>query len=372
MVTQMAIGTVMQSILKPVATRGCECMFGRLAAWAVALAMVLLPAELQAQSTDRIKTVSGTVTSGKVIAMTPEKVVLKKGVIGQTDIDVAKIDSIAFAGEPKELAQARTHLANKRLQDAQAALAKIDAAKITRAEIRQEVDYFKALCAARLALAGQAPLDDAGKLMYRFVAASGQSFHYFTACEILGDLLLERGNFAQAETYYQKVAAAPWPEVQTRAHLGVARALLAQGQADAARKQLDAISQSPAASADARRQQTMALILKAACQTETGKVTDGVESLVDIIAKTDPEDGQLQAQAYNALGNCYLKMGKERAKDALLAFLHVDVLYNTVPASHAEALAKLVPLWEAIGKPDRAREARKLLRERYPNSRWAR
>ena len=70
------------------------------------------------------------------------------------------------------------------------------------------------------------------------------------------------------------------------------------------------------------------------------------------------------------LRRCHVASNKP--KDALLAFLHVDVLYNTVPASHAEALAKLVPLWEAIGKPGRAREARQLLRERYPNSRWAR
>lgn len=334
--------------------------------------MTLLPlvAQSQAQSTDRIKTVSGATTSGKVTAITPEKVVVKKGVIGQTEIDAAKIASISFAGEPKELSQARSQLAGQRLRDAQTALAKIDMTKITRAEVRQEVEYYTALCAARLALAGQAPLNDAGKKVYRFVTDNAQSFHYYPASEVLADLLMERGSFAQAEIYYQKVIAAPWPEVQNRARLGVARSLLAQGKADAAQKLLDTLLQNPADSTDAQEQLTLARLLKATALAESGKADDAVAALIDIIAKADPENARLQAQAYNALGNCYLKLGKQGTKDALLAFLHVDILYNSIPASHAEALAKLAPLWEAIGKPDRAREARERLRERYPNSRW--
>jgi tetratricopeptide (TPR) repeat protein len=188
----------------------------------------------------------------------------------------------------------------------------------------------------------------------------------------LGDLLLTRGSFAPAETYFKKVAAAPWPETQTRADLGIARARLGQGQADAALQQLDAIAQRPADSDDAKKQRLVATILKARCQAELGKVDKGVETLIDVIAKTDPEDGPLQAHAYNTLGNCYLKKGDAGTKDALLAFLHVDILYNSVPERHAEALARLIPLWEAIGKPKRASEARALLRERYPQSRWAR
>ena len=37
-------------------------------------------------------------------------------------------------------------------------------------------------------------------------------------------------------------------------------------------------------------------------------------------------------------------------------FLHVDVLYSTVPDAHAEALAHLVPLWKAVGQEERSRE----------------
>ena len=70
-----------------------------------------------------------------------------------------------------------------------------------------------------------------------------------------------------------------------------------------------------------------------------------------------------------ALGNCYEKARQN--KEALFAFLHVDVLYNTVPEVHAEALAHLVPLWKAVGQEERSREARETLLQRYANSRWA-
>jgi hypothetical protein len=60
-----------------------------------------------------------------------------------------------------------------------------------------------------------------------------------------------------------------------------------------------------------------------------------------------------------------------RTKEALLAFLHVDVLYFTTPEAHAEALANLAELWEEVQKPERAVKARQVLQERYGSSPWA-
>jgi hypothetical protein len=54
-----------------------------------------------------------------------------------------------------------------------------------------------------------------------------------------------------------------------------------------------------------------------------------------------------------------------------LAYLHVDVLYSSVPDAHAEALSNLIPLWQAVGQEERAREARKTLEQRYAGSKWA-
>ena len=55
----------------------------------------------------------------------------------------------------------------------------------------------------------------------------------------------------------------------------------------------------------------------------------------------------------------------------MLAFLHVDVLYFSVPEAHAEALANLVELWTELPNTERAVRARKILQEQYANSPWA-
>ena len=83
----------------------------------------------------------------------------------------------------------------------------------------------------------------------------------------------------------------------------------------------------------------------------------------EVIRDADPEDSELHAIAYNALGQCYRQADKP--KEALLAFLHVDVLYSSIPAAHVEALENLAALWTSFGQAGRAREARGLLRDQY-------
>jgi len=84
-----------------------------------------------------------------------------------------------------------------------------------------------------------------------------------------------------------------------------------------------------------------------------GKIDEAVALINDVIAKADPENQELYARAYVALGNCYKAAGKP--KDALLAFLEVDLLYPTSPEQHAEALANLATSGKGRqGRPRRA------------------
>jgi hypothetical protein len=52
-------------------------------------------------------------------------------------------------------------------------------------------------------------------------------------------------------------------------------------------------------------------------------------------------------------------------QEALMAFLHTDVLYFTSREDHIEALRNLVDLWKELQKPDRASQAQEVLAQQY-------
>jgi tetratricopeptide (TPR) repeat protein len=149
----------------------------------------------------------------------------------------------------------------------------------------------------------------------------------------------------------------------------IGRSLQAQGKHPEAIQQFDAALAIIDDGPDSQNQRLAATLGKAVSLAESGGGEEAVGIIEKVIHDADPQQKELHARAYNALGRCYEKAGK--TKDALLAYLHVDVLYSNVPEAHAEALAQLVPLWKAIGQEERAREARQLLEDRYGKSRWA-
>jgi outer membrane protein assembly factor BamD (BamD/ComL family) len=46
-------------------------------------------------------------------------------------------------------------------------------------------------------------------------------------------------------------------------------------------------------------------------------------------------------------------------------------MYDQQPEAHAEAVANLAKLFIEVHKPDHAKDMKKILEERYQNSRWA-
>jgi tetratricopeptide (TPR) repeat protein len=260
--------------------------------------------------------------------------------------------------------------ANGAYSDAAALLAKIDAAAIKRDFIKQEVTFYQAFCAAKLALGGRGTINDAGRQLNAFVRAHPQNYHYFEAVQAMGDLLSADGKVELAQKQYTDVATkAPWPEYRMRAAVSMGQALQAHDKHAEAIAQFDSALAMTGSGAAAQNEKLSATLGKAISLAQTGKLESAVTMVEQVIQEADPEQKELHARAYNALGSCYQRAGQP--KDALLAYLHVDVLYNTVPEAHAEALANLATLWQAIGQEARAREARQTLEQRYAGSRWA-
>ncbi|MEE8450795.1 MAG: tetratricopeptide repeat protein, partial [Thermoguttaceae bacterium] len=241
--------------------------------------------------------------------------------------------------------------------------------QLTRNVIRQDFEFYKAFCAAKLALGGTGTIEDAGGQMIAFVNNNTGSYHYLEACESVGDLLVAKGKHASAAGFYGRLAKAPWPDYKMRAGVAIGRAQLAQGQMTEAARSFDAVLAINAQGDLAKTQRLAATLGKARCLAAAGRHDDAIEMVDGILAKSDPEDVELYARAYNTLGTALRKAGRDR--DALLAFLHVDVLYFTLPEAHAEALANLAELWDAMHKNERAVRARATLDEQYRNSPWA-
>jgi tetratricopeptide (TPR) repeat protein len=335
---------------------------------AVAITWIAAGPVLAQRSGDRVRLLRGS-DSGEITDMSPLEVTISKGSSGTRSIPVNEIKTVLFEGEPTELSQARVSATNGNYEKALQALSEIDLPSIRRDAIQQDVEFYKAFCAGKLALSGAGGIDDAGRQLNSFVRSYPKNFHYLAAAELMGDLLMASRRFDQAQKQYAELAKTPWSDYKMRASVAVGRTLQAQGNHDEAIAQFDTVLAMPNEGADAANQKLSATLAKAVSQAATGGVEQAVGSIEKVIQDTDPEQKELHARAYNALGNCYEQAGK--TKDALLAFLHVDVLYSTVPEEHAEALAHLVPLWRAIGQEERARETNELLQERYGERRAA-
>lgn len=322
-----------------------------------------------AQTTvDRVRTSSGTET-GRVTEMSPLEVTVDKASAGIQKVPVNEIKTVIFHSEPAELSQARINARNGSYSTALDTLKKIDVSRLDSDYVKQDVQFYRALCEAKLALGGTGEVADAGRALNGFVRANPDSYHYLEAVEVMGDLLMASGKWDSAQKQYAELDKAPWPDYQIRAAVLIGRTLQGKGQHAEAIAAFDKALAMPGEGADVDSQKLTATLGKAESLAATGKVDAAVGMIEQVIQDADPEAMQLHARAYNALGSCYEQAG--RTKDALLAYLHVDVLYNTVPEAHAEALSHLVPLWQAIGQGERSREAKQTLEEKYAGSHWA-
>lgn len=79
------------------------------------------------------------------------------------------------------------------------------------------------------------------------------------------------------------------------------------------------------------------------------KIRDAVASVEAVIGKA--KDPAARAAGYNAIGETYLKYNLLR--DAMWAYLWVDVVYNQDPAEHVKAVGRLVQIFKATGDEER-------------------
>ncbi len=320
------------------------------------------------QAVDRVKLATGAQQTGDITGSTPTELTLEIGAT-KKQLPVNELESVQFEGEPTGLTQARMAVAGGRYAEAATQLAKVPQGDLKRPLLNQEVQFYQALTAARMALGGSGSIQDAGKRMLAFEKSNPTSFHYFDACEALGDLLVAMGNFPVAEAYYTKIASAPWPEYKLKAAALSGRALVGQKKYDQAIARFDQVLASDLQGSQVSAQKIAAKLGKAEALSGSNKPQEAVALVDEVIAKAGPDEDELLARAYNVKGASLQAAGQ--VKPAIVAYLHVDLLYPRFPAIHAEALGHLAELFTTDNKTQRAAQARSTLKQKYPQSSWA-
>lgn len=315
-----------------------------------------------AQAADIVRAAGETI-SGTIQQMTPAEVTIDQNGV-ERKVAANKVEWINYDGQPSLLRSVREALNNSRFQDAQASLENIRLDEVRRQVVRQEIEYLRAFVAAKLALEGNGSIDEAGGMMASFLQSAQQNYHYYDACRIVADLLMAKNDPVKAQSYYEQLASAPWPEYQIEAKVAMGWAQLAAGNVEAAETSFDEALEIAATSPGSDLYRVQAQIGKARCMAEQGQADDAIQTIQEILNRVDLADkAEILARAYNTLGIAHKQAGSP--KDAVLAFLHVDLLYSQSAQAHIEALENLVQLWPQLQRPERAARAADDLRQRY-------
>lgn len=332
----------------------------------------LLAGQAGAEVPGRLLLGSGPTISGNIIAVSPMGVEIDVRGEQQT-VPIERIREVIFAAEPQSLKAARVAIIRGQASQALDDLAKINPAEMEGAE-QLIVDEYNAMKAA--AIGGQAAargenLAAGEKAVRDYLSKHPQSHHVFRMQELLAKLLARNGKFADAAAALAPLDRGP-PAYRVRATVARGELFYDQKKYDEALREFAAAGQittDPKDSASTA-QKRGAEFGTARCRARQGKGADAVAAVERIVGETPPDDVEILGQAYNVLGDAWRSVGKQQ--DAIIAYLTVSLVYNSVGETRAEALYNLSELWDQAKYPQRAEEARQELVSAYPESTWAR
>ena len=316
------------------------------------LAVALLATGASKAAADKVILAAGNKVEGNITAVSRTNVTA-----GGNRYSVSQIKGVEFGGEPAGLTQARDIIlsAHPNFDQAYAAIARISI-RALKPNVKADVEYYRALCQAKLGRAG---------LMARFVSGHAKSFHYYEANEVLAEAAIAALPTAKDKPRYvtliegcvgRLTGAAGLPAVAQKGTLLRGKLQLAQKNYAAAANSFNLVikDDGPGAGFTATRNRMAARVGMARSWAASKKADAGVKLVEQVIAWAPPEDNELHAEAYNALGYCHKAAG--RPKDAVLAFLHTEVLYFQNSNLRAEARKNLASLFTKLKDKKRAKE----------------
>lgn len=340
-------------------------------------ALFLVPALTQgvfAQGIDTVYRKSGERVGGEITTITRTEVTVTQRVGNKTEnVPANEILYIEWKGEPPQLGLARSNERSGNLAEAvngfQAALTALEGGN---ANIRADINFYLARTASRLAQADASQLPAAVQQLKEYVAAGRDFYRYYDAQMLLAETALLANDLSTAEGAYSLIQQSPWTDYQMAGKIGAANTLLARDDISGAKAIFDEVASMATKTAAEKSRQLEGKLGQAECLQRSNQHADAETILQTVIDQTTAQDTRVLAEAYLRMGDGYVAQG-QRIKEAILAYLHVDVIPSLAAHSdlHAEALFQLSKLWTAAGQPSRSADAAAKLESDYPNSSWA-
>lgn len=299
---------------------------------------------------------------GTIQSESPSEVVVKLGT-NSMNIPTGEIASVHYDNQPPSFALAESREAANQLAEAADLYKKAATEASGKPFIEQAARFRQAQVMAELALGEPARAAEAVTMLDAALKANPNGRHVVAAYDSLARLQLQKGDYATVERTIADMTRLP--QGGDRGAVLRARVFDKKGDHDKAIAEYDRIIQGSPEGSTRRREARLA---KVESLVGLKKFAEAEADVRTLIKAAPAEDYQAQSSAYNALGDCLRAAGK--TKDALLAYLHTDLLYSRDKEQHPRALANLAKLWRELRRDDRADDALSRLKQDYPKSPW--
>jgi tetratricopeptide (TPR) repeat protein len=311
-----------------------------------------------------VKQAIGGRVRGTVQSESPSDVVVTLGTNSVT-VPTDQIVSIRYDGQSANYQLGETREAAGQLAEAADLFRKAAAEASGRPFPQQAALFREAEVLAELAMVEPDRLKEARDRLNQFIRLYAGGRHIAAAREALARLQIHSGDYAGAEANI--AALSKLPRGGDRSAVLRTKLLAKQGKHAEAIAEMDRLI---AASPKGSERQRAARLAKAESLAAIKKFKEAEALVREVIQENPAEDAASQAPAYNTLGDCL--RAANRPKDALIAYLHTDMLYSKDKEEHPRALHGISAMFRQLKQDAHADEYAQRLKQEYPRSVWTR
>jgi tetratricopeptide (TPR) repeat protein len=301
---------------------------------------------------------------GQVQSESPTEVVVQLGA-STISVPTDQIVSIRYDGQTATFQLAESRESAGQLAEAADLFKKAATETAGRPYPLQAALFREARVLGDLALVEPERMKEARDKLNQFLRTYAHSRHLVAARETLARLQIHAGDFAGADATIAELAK--FPKAGDRAAVLRTKVLARQGKHNDAIAELDRLITS---SQKGSERQRAAMLAKAENLAGMKKFKEAETLVREVIQANPPEDAAAQAPAYNTLGDCL--RAANRPKEALIAYLHTDMLYSKDKEEHPRALHEISAMFRLLKQDARADEFAQRLKQEYPRSAWNR